>query len=800
MCTMTPHHLVTGDLVRLRGDRWRVLGVAAHGGCAVAELAGSGEANRGAIARFLLPFESIERVAAPSTAPKRVRPVVLRAAARSALANAAPGWGCLRAASAARVTLLPYQLEPAIAMWRGLSCRFLLADAVGLGKTIQAGLLIAELLARERDARILIVTPAGLRGQWREELRDRFDIEADVFDAASLARATATLPAGVNPWVVPRVILTSIDFVKRPDVIRALEPIVWDLVAFDEAHGLAGRSDRATAAELLARRGRRVVAITATPHSGDSQAYDRLLGLGRVGEDDGPILIFRRSREDAGLAPHRTVRLLHVRLTGDEVALHRALDDYARRVFREAPAQSAPAARLAMMVLARRASSSAASLARSVERRIALIGAGEVESGFQLVLALGDGAFADDQAPDAELAARGFADNAAEARHLERIHALAGLAAARESKVDALLRILRRSNERAIVFTEYRDTLEYLEEVLAPRHGAPDTGRARYGGAVDPGAMFAVATLHGGMSAAEREHEARRFTHGDARLLLATDAASEGLNLQRRCRLVIHLEMPWTPLRLEQRIGRVDRLGQERRVHAIGLVGRGTAEESVVAAVCARATTADREAPFGGFGLRADAEVEAARLQASRALAIPRTDVRSRRHRRASATARPTVCLRRNDRRRGVAAIRLSFVDASGFDVWDTIVGADLSLCARDLTVATRLAATASSVSWPAIVERHDTLRQRMDDDVRRAIEPLIGREEAMLRSVAARRGRLAAPLVQPGLFDRRAQRDADAQHRMAEEAARAAAERVAALRRALDPKTGARRLVFAVI
>lgn len=767
-CTVPAHHLEPGAVVRVRGERWHVLRVVTYESCIVAELAGADRDNHGAIARFILPFEEIDRVPTPSPLPKRVRPVVFRSVARRVLSSAVPAWTSLRAAAKARVTLLPYQLEPALAMTRGLSCRFLLADAVGLGKTIQAALLIAELLARDRDSRILIVTPAGLREQWRDELRDRFGIEAEVIDAAALARATAALPAGVNPWAVPGVVLTSIDFVKRPEVIRALEPLVWDLIAFDEAHGLAGRSDRATAAELLARRGRRVVAITATPHSGDSRAYERLRALGRLDADE-PILVFRRSREAAGIASRRVLRLLRVRPSLEEAAVHRALDAYARRVWREAPKETAPTARLAMMVLTRRAASSVASLARSLERRMTLLEGRPGDDGFQLALPLGDGILRDDEEPDMELGVRGLADGAVEMRWLQRILALSRVAIGHESKVGTLRRLLRRSGEPAIVFTEYRDTLQHLRGIL-------ETGEEPH---------RCIATLHGGMTAAERAHEARRFTHGDARMLLATDAASEGLNLHHRCRLVINLEQPWTPLRLEQRIGRVDRLGQKRRVHAIGLVARDTAEESVIASLSARADTAEREAPFGGPSLREEAEVEVARLTTCRVLA-PNAgralDYERRSH-------RPIVCSLGRRRSRAYAAVRLSFVDRSGLELWDTIVGARVCLT------------TGEPVSFPtSLAEFHALICRRLRDDLRTSIEPLIAREEAMVQSLQARHGRLASPLVQAGLFDRRALRDAEAQQRIADQAALAASERIVALRRLLDPATGAQRLVFVVV
>jgi hypothetical protein len=281
--------------------------------------------------------------------------------------------------------------------------------------------------------------------------------------------------------------------------------------------------------------------------------------------------------------------------------------------------------------------------------------------------------------------------------------------------------------------------------------------------------------------------------------------------------LIVNLEVPWTPVRLEQRIGRVDRLGQQRRVHAIGLVGRDTAEESVVVALRARAATADREAPFVGASLRAEAQAEAARLQVCRALqqqapAEGRVHERGRRLQthptrdtheyeghvgptpRARIGDRPVISTLGRNRSHTYAAIRLTFVDASGFDVWDTVVGAE---CAADAESFRR--ATASVLAAPELAAFHDAVLRRLQDELRAATAPLIAREEGMLRTLQARGGRLAAPLVQPSLFDRRALRSADAQQRIAAEAAAAAARRIGTLRRAMDPVTGAHYLLFAV-
>jgi len=776
--------LQRGEAVRARGERWRVVHLTPHDGCAVVELAGAESANAGSSGRFVLPFEAIDRIPAAVDEPRVVSSAAWRSVARASLGDAVPAWQSLRAAVRANIALWPFQLEPALAMTRGLACRFLLADEVGLGKTIQAGLLVAELLAREHDARVLIVTPAGLRDQWRDELRDRFAIEAALVDAAALVRAAAHLPEGANPWAIPQVTITSIDFLKRADVIRSLEPLIWDLVAFDEAHALCGRSDRAMAADLVGARARRVVIITATPHGGDAAAFDRLRALGRVGADD-PLITFRRSRLEAGIHRARVMRRLCVTPTAAEARMHRALGAYAARVARDAPPETAGAARLAMIVLGRRAASSAASLARSVERRLALLDTASMITHPQLRLPLDEAYLAEDDEPVDELAAPGLPDIATEERLLRDILAWAQAAGAEsaESKVRALRRLLARTRDPVVVFTEYRDTL---------RHVASALGNG-------------IAVMHGGLTTTERAHEARRFTHGDAHVLLATDAASEGLNLHRRCRLVINLDVPWTPLRLEQRVGRVDRLGQTRRVHAITFVARGTPEAIVAAALSSRSLRAEREAPFGDA---ADGTLrDAARLEASR-LALARRLAASRPHSEGPDRS-VLVTLPRRSRlaaEKLVLAVRLLFVDPTGAIVWDTINGFSLTsgTCTGRSARARRnwFKDAMREAALPlagASAFAHEAALTSLRRDMGSAIARLLIRERAMVDRVNAGGGRLAAPLLQPGLFDRRAARDADAQRRVAAEAAARADERIRALEQQRDVHLGERRLVFAL-
>jgi hypothetical protein len=177
-----------------------------------------------------------------------------------------------------------------------------------------------------------------------------------------------------------------------------------------------------------------------------------------------------------------------------------------------------------------------------------------------------------DAAPADVLGAPGFDDPSEERRVLRALVESAAFAEAHDSKRRALTRLLRRVHEPAIVFTEYRDTLTALQSAMGE-----DT-----------------AVLHGAMDRFERAAAVSRFNSGGARVLLATDAAGEGLNLQHRCRLVVNLELPWNPMRLEQRIGRVDRIGQSRTVHAVNLLASGTAEPGLLARLAERLDHARR--------------------------------------------------------------------------------------------------------------------------------------------------------------------------------------------------------------
>jgi superfamily II DNA or RNA helicase len=560
--------LQAGDIVRLRGRHWRVLRIAVFRDCSTVQLLGSSGEASAAPRTFLLPFDR------PMKQCREPRPLVVSRRrwmrALGALVRHAAPWDGLQSAAGARLDLFPWQLEPCLAILHGLSHRVLIADDVGMGKTIQAGLILSELQRRGQAERVLIVTPAGLRDQWAGELHTRFGITVDVVDAEWIRHGISALPHGLNPWSVPRVRVTSLDFIKQPEVLQAAESVVWDLLLVDEAHIAAAGTGRGSAVSALGRRARRIVLLTATPHSGIDERFTDLCNIGcldrRAARD--PLLIFRRTRRAAGLAATRRIRVLRVVPTAAERRMHDLLARYTELVWREAGRRGRQEARLAMIVLRKRALSSARSLAVSIDRRLQLLET-TADTAVQTALALWeDDRAAGDEEPVSSLGATGLEDTASERSWLKAIQS-AAIAAARagESKGLALCRLLRRSTEPIIVFTEYRDTLLRLARI------AP---------------VADVLQLHGALAREERQETVRRFNSGAARLLLATDAAGEGLNLQSACRWVVNYELPWNPLRLQQRIGRVDRLGQSRMVHALHLIARDTPEMGLLLRLHAR--------------------------------------------------------------------------------------------------------------------------------------------------------------------------------------------------------------------
>ena len=580
-----------GTLVVVRQQRWLIVDIQAHAACNVISLVGAAARNAGRLAQVIVPFDIVEPVVAPAGL-RLVGARRWRRQCRAVLAVHGPV-DALQTAASADIDLLPHQLEPVLAIVQGRACRVLIADEVGLGKTIQAGLIVAELRARQAAARVLVLTPAGLREQWAGELKTRFRIDATIVDMRTVRLRAASLPVGVNPWATADVAIASFDYIKRPEVAPAVTACPWDLVIVDEAHGVTTGSERRDVVDAICRRASYVVLLTATPHSGSRAAFQAICGIGAQPSDR--FLVFRRSRKDAGLTVGRSVHRLFVRTSPAEHETHAAISDLMKAAAAEA--QPSRDTWLAMSVLVKRSLSSAHSLYETVARRRRALSATEPDT-WQLCLPLADvtgDLDASDEAP-VELGPL-LHHTASERRLLTRIADRAATAARAESKLARLRRLLmklRRLREPSIVFTEYRDTLLHVRRSLP----------------------FDCAVLHGGLTPEERRAELESFIHGDRAVLLATDAGGEGLNLHRSCRVVINLELPWNPTRLEQRIGRVDRIGQRRRVHVFHLVARDTAEVQILESLKGKIALARRDIDTAdplGLSHQSDNDIEIAR-------------------------------------------------------------------------------------------------------------------------------------------------------------------------------------------
>ena len=723
-----------GDVVVVRDECWTVARTETFERCTLLTLEGRGPGNMGRRFRAIAPFDRV-RALHHHRPRQRKRRTVLRAAL-AAIAHERPALGLWTAADAT-LDLHAYQLEPALAVLRGAT-RVLLADAVGLGKTIQAGLILAELRARGLVDRALILCPAGLRASWAGELRDRFGLQAIVLDHSAIAAGAAERPHGVNPWATHSLVVASIDFVKRPEVLAAAEGAAFDLVVADEAHHLTPATDRGRAVERLGCQAPWLVLMSATPHSGDEAAFDYLAGLGAHGD---PLVVFRRGRGDVGLPADRRSHRLRIVATAAENRLLRATAAYTRAIW-QARGHLDRAVQLVAITLARRTASSAAAAARTLVRRRALLSE-------ELPSAPAQGAFAWDEVEDADgdaaddaLASPGLIDQEAERRELTRLIDLAQRASADSSKLRRLRRLLLRAGEPAVVFTEYRDTLFAAVNALA--------------------ATFRLGAIHGGVPAALRHEVVRQFQRGDLDVLVATDTAGEGLNLHHRCRLVIDLEVPWNPVRLEQRVGRVDRLGQQRRVHAVHLLHRGTVEDTVWQRLDERRRLADHV--LGEWSPPTDQDMARAVFDDSPlavpcVCAVPSTRIdeaaselarvateRRRAGRAAIAPDRPVYSRprRRDDHGSAIALVEWTELGPAGGMLQRVARACRVSLPRRDTAEAWRDSVAAIGAAAITLAPG----------------PPLLPMREPLLARIAAARSRLAsAPaLHQASLFDRRAE------------------------------------------
>ncbi|KVQ13110.1 helicase [Burkholderia ubonensis] len=506
------------------------------------------------------------------------------------------------------VVPLPHQLY---ALNRAMSrdrIRYLLADEVGLGKTIEAGLILRELKLRGMVRRVLVVAPKGLVRQWQAEMRLHFGEHLRFVEPSELAAFRQWRNNGAqndeNLWCMHDQVICSLDSVKPIEGRRGwsveqlatynrerFEDLIsagWDLVIIDESHRLGGSTEQVARYKLgaaLAEATPYLLLLSATPHQGKTDQFMRLMQLldceafpdeGSINRDRVRPFVIRtekRAAIDAGGQPlfkPRSTRLQAVAWQDRHAAqqrLYEAVTDYVRHGYNQAMAAKQRHIGFLMILMQRLVTSSTAAIRATLEKRQALLEAPQAQASLFEAVDPDEWAQLDGQSQlDIALQADGWEREKTEvemllelARETER----QGTDAKAETLLELIYELQQEENDpqlKVLVFTEFVPTQAMLAEFLESRG-------------------FSVVLLHGGMDLDARTRAQQSFSR-DVRVLVSTDAGGEGLNLQF-CHVIVNFDMPWNPMRLEQRIGRVDRIGQPHVVRAINFVLEGTVEHRV---------------------------------------------------------------------------------------------------------------------------------------------------------------------------------------------------------------------------
>jgi len=512
----------------------------------------------------------------------------------------------LLAVNVSKVEPLPFQIEAVYGYILKLPhIRFLLADDPGAGKTIMAGLVIKELKLRGLARRILIVVPGHLKDQWRREMQERFKETFAVFD-----RDTLNAFYGDNFLLRNNQVTTSMDFAKQEEILPLFASSHWDLTIVDEAHKMAAyrygekveKTQRYKLGETLSKTSTHLLFLTATPHKGDPENFRLLLDLLKPGffatsemveaslrDKDNPLFI-RRLKEDLRdfegkpLFTNRYPKTIKFRLSDEERELYQELSQYVVEQYNRAlTLDKKRNIGFALLILQRRMASSTYALLKSLERRKNrledLLKSTELNKKLPNLEDF-------DEVEDYEEKERweieekwetiSLARNKEELKKeiwtIERLieRAKEILAEEKEVKLSELKKAIEEGfrklkevggNEKILVFTESKDTLEYLVNKIKS-----------WG--------YSVNYIHGGMDLNERV-KAEKVFRDETQIMIATEAAGEGINLQF-CNLMINYDIPWNPNRLEQRIGRIHRYGQQKDVFIFNLVAIDTIEGRIL--------------------------------------------------------------------------------------------------------------------------------------------------------------------------------------------------------------------------
>lgn len=634
----TESPLLPGTEVQARGLRWEIVTSQNLGPQTLYRLRGLENAVLGNELDVLFPFEAIEPIA-HDWRPDRASPLANWLVYHQAFQlEQALGASALLSVQPGRLRLEPYQLVPVLRAIRMSRVRLLLADGVGLGKTIQAGLVITELVARRLAHRVLIVSPAGpLLQQWELEMAERFGLRLEVIDRAKLDEVRRTQELGANPFDHIPLALASIDFLKQERVLDQLERASYDVVVVDEAHHCidAGsgqnREDslRRRLAEVLARRSDALLLTTATPHDGHDRSFASLCelldpslvdGRGVLRGESYRAHVIRRLKkhvvDPATKQPLFKDRIVTPVPVEADRTRHEAFVDLQRRLMELVAPELRRAFRnrnysdvLGWMALLKRSVSTVAACAETLA---------VVADRFQRFLT--------DTAELQEVRRQRLRSLKDYHRKLERFGTISSEEEQERSLLEAedlaqqLASMQREIRRGSYSQTKVSDVVEHLDELieLADQARTADPKLSELASAVqeirtrEPNAniliyteyvdsqraavdalkaikgLGTILTISGEDDEKTRSSVTERFRSQENLVLVSTDSSAEGLNLHQRCHHLIHLELPFNPNRLEQRNGRIDRYGQTYEPQVKYLFLRGTFEERILLRLIAK--------------------------------------------------------------------------------------------------------------------------------------------------------------------------------------------------------------------
>jgi superfamily II DNA or RNA helicase len=560
-----------GARVVVRGDRWMVKRVERDGACRQLHCIGLAGIAKGKEAIFVDRLEGddlkvLDPVKVALIADQSSGYLDTKLYLEAALRSTPPQGDASQVLGQAAIDDLPFQHEPVLRALKQPRIRLLMADDVGLGKTLQAGLVAAELAVRKRANRILVVTTRAMLVQFQKEFWTRFSIPLARLDSAAIRRMRNSIPANYNVFDQFDRAIVSVDTLKKDSQYRlALEQSKWDLIIIDEAHNVADRKAssgnknlRARLASLLARQTDALLLLTATPHDGSARSFSSLIRMldetrvpnpAELKRDDIEDLVVRRFRASLEVVrdirkkvPARSVVRRSFSLDPLEDAALQSIADL-KLDMDEKPGGKARAIDLFRTTLAKSAFSSPAACIETIENRLRRIASGQ---------------------------ARGSDRDVSSLKQVR--DAFSAVTPDIYQKYAELLKLLkdikwtgRDKRDRLVIFSERIATLRWLQERLASDLGL---------------GADAVAAVDGSQSesdeAIQKALEDFGQENASIRILLASDIASEGLNLHFQCHRLIHFDLPWSLLRFQQRNGRIDRYGQDRQPQIYYFIGESS--------------------------------------------------------------------------------------------------------------------------------------------------------------------------------------------------------------------------------